>query len=79
MIAVTVNVPDSLLAAAKQAAEKDGTTVEHLMILALAEKLSALLTEEYFMERAKRGDRAKFEAVLKKVPNVPPEDYDRPD
>jgi hypothetical protein len=41
------------------------------------EKLSALMTEEYLEERAKRGSRKKFERALAKVPKVIPEEYER--
>jgi hypothetical protein len=44
---------------------------------ALAEKMSALLTEEYFRERRQRASRTKFLAALAKVLNVDPEDHDR--
>lgn len=43
----------------------------------IAEKLSALKTESYLSERAKRGSRAKYEAILAKVSNVEPEAYDK--
>jgi hypothetical protein len=43
----------------------------------IAEKLSALMTESYLSERAKRGRRAKYEAILAKVPDVEPEAYDQ--
>jgi len=45
--------------------------------LALAEKVSALMTEDYLAERAKRGSRRKFRRVLAKVPDVEPEERDR--
>ena len=32
--------------------------------ISIAEKLSALMTESYLNERAKRGSRAKYEAIL---------------
>jgi hypothetical protein len=38
-----------------------------------------LMTEEYLAERAKRGSREKYEAMLAKVPDVEPEEYDRLD
>ena len=44
---------------------------------AIAEKLSALMTENYLKDRARRGNRAKYEAILAKVPDVEPEEYDR--
>jgi hypothetical protein len=37
------------------------------------------MTEEYLAERAKRGSREKYEAMLAKVPDVEPEEYDRLD
>ncbi|BBC26548.1 hypothetical protein [Pseudanabaena sp. ABRG5-3] len=42
-----------------------------------AEKIAALMTEGYLKERAKRGSRAKYEAILAKVPDFEPEVYDR--
>jgi hypothetical protein len=35
------------------------------------------MTENYLIERAKRGDRTKYEAILAKIPDVEPEAYDR--
>ena len=39
---------------------------------AAAEKVAALLTEEYLEERAKRASGGRFRAVLAKVPRVSP-------
>ena len=36
-------------------ATKEGVSLNQLISLALAEKISALVTEEYFAKRAKRG------------------------
>jgi hypothetical protein len=44
--------------------------------LAVAEKMSALMTEDYLEERARRGDRARFEAILTKVKDRPPDPGD---
>jgi hypothetical protein len=41
------------------------------------EKITALMTEGYLKERAKRGSRAKYEAILAKVPDIESEIYDR--
>jgi nucleotidyltransferase-like protein len=38
---------------------------------------TVLMTVEYLQERAKRGSQEKFEAVLTKVPDVEPEEFDR--
>jgi hypothetical protein len=37
-----------------------------------AEKLAALMTEDYLAQRAKRASRKRFDAALAKVPRVPP-------
>ena len=42
-----------------------------------AEKISALMTEEYIEQRAKRASKVKFKKVLSKVPDVEPEVYDK--
>jgi hypothetical protein len=44
---------------------------------ALAEKVSALMTEDYLEERAKRASREKFERILSRVPDVEPDERDR--
>jgi hypothetical protein len=46
-------------------------SLEQFVTSAIADKISALTTEDYLQERAKRGDRAKYEAVLAKVADVP--------
>jgi len=58
-------------------AQQEGISVNQLVATALAEKMSALMTEEYLETRAKRGSREKFLAALAKVPDVEPEPYDR--
>jgi hypothetical protein len=35
------------------------------------------MTEDYLGERAKRGNRTKFEKAMAKVADVEPEEYDR--
>jgi len=48
-----------------------------LISTAVAEKISALMTEDYLEKRAKRGRRRDYEAVLAKVPDVEPDERDR--
>lgn len=54
----------SLLEEARKAAEAEGVALNQLINVAVAEKLSALRTEDYFRERAKRGDIEKALAIL---------------
>ncbi len=44
---------------------------------AVAEKISALETEDFLNERAKRASRKKFDAALSKVPDREPDKHDR--
>ena len=55
MSAISLSLPESLLKQATALAQKENVSINQLITLALAEKLSALMTEEYLEERAKRG------------------------
>jgi hypothetical protein len=54
-----------------------GTSIDQFISTAAAEKLSALMTEEYLERRAIRGSREKFERALSRLPGVEPEGHDR--
>lgn len=77
MSALSVRLPDSLHRQLKQLAKKEGVSVNQLISTAVAEKLSALMTEDYLRERAERGSRERFEAALALVPDTEPEPGDQ--
>lgn len=77
MSTISLRIPESLHARARELAEKEKISINQLITLALAEKISALTTEEYLGERARRGDRGKFERAMAKVADLEPEDEDR--
>jgi len=77
MSIVQVQIPDSLHKSLSDLASRDGISIDRFISTAIAEKLSALMTENYLKDRAGRGDRAKYEAILAKVPDVEPEASDR--
>ena len=77
MSTISLRFPDSLHKQVRKLAEKESVSINQLVTLALAEKISALLTDEYPETRAKRGSRKKFERAMVKVPKVEPEEYDR--
>ena len=77
MTTLSVRLPESLHHRLKSLADQEGISVDQFITLAVAEKMSALMTVDYLKERAQRGNRRKFEAVLAKVPDVEPEEYDR--
>ncbi len=79
MSTLSLRLPDYLHDSVRELAEQEGVSINQLITLAVAEKISALKTEDYLEKRAKRGSRTKYEAVLAKVPDVEPEEYDRLD
>jgi hypothetical protein len=54
----------SLMEEARKVAESEGVALNQLINVALAEKLSALRTEEYFQERIRRADRRETLRIL---------------
>jgi hypothetical protein len=76
MSTISLRLPHSLHDSARQLAAKESISINQLITLALAEKVSALMTEEYIGQRAKRGDQRKFRKAMEKVANVEPEEYD---
>jgi post-segregation antitoxin (ccd killing protein) len=74
MSAISLRLPDSLHRMAREVAREEGISMNQLITLALAEKMSALATESYLEERAARGDRAKFLEAMSKVADVEPSD-----
>ena len=77
MADLKIQIPNSLYESLKGLACKDGISVDQFIATAVAEKISALTTESYLKERAKRGSRKKYDAVLANVPSMEPEEYDR--
>src|SRR5712664_2175981 len=62
-----VRLQPSLMEEARKAAESEGVALNQLINVALAEKLSALRTEEYFQERIRRADRAETLRILERA------------
>jgi len=77
MSAISLRLPRSLHEAARELAKRENVSINQLITLALAEKVSALLTADYLEERARRGDKDKFVRALSKVADVEPEERDQ--
>ena len=71
-----LRLQSSLLEELRSVAEAEGTTINQLINVAVAEKLAALRTERYFQERAARGDRDAFLHILEKAGTEPPQEGD---
>jgi len=74
---LSLQLPNFLHKQVVMVAEKEQISVDHFAILALAEKNSALTTDDYLKERALRGSRDKFMKAMAKVSNRDPEIQDR--
>ncbi len=69
-----LRIPDSLAGYAKELAREDNVSLNQFIVVALAEKVSALKTAAFFQERAARADHDKALNILdsvKKLPSVP--------
>ena len=74
---LTVRLPDSLHGMLKELAKAEGISTDQFMVLAAAEKMSALATEDFLKSEVEKGNRARFRGALAKVPDVEPEEQDR--
>ena len=76
MSTISLRLPESLHKRVRELAKEEDVSINQLITTALAEKMSALMTVDYLEERAARGDRAKFERVMRKVRDVEPDEGD---
>ena len=76
MSTISLRLPNSLHERVRELAKREGISINQFVATALSEKMSALLTEEYLAERAKRGRRKKFDRALSKVQDTVPIDSD---
>jgi len=69
-----LRIPDSLAGYAKELAREDNVSLNQFIVMALAEKVSALKTEAFFRERAERANHEKASSILdsvRKLPSIP--------
>jgi hypothetical protein len=59
-----LRLPASLKQSVEQVARDEGTSLNQFIVTAVAEKLSALKTADYFTERAKKGNLAEALALF---------------
>ena len=64
---VALRLQASLLDEVRQVAETEGVALNQFINVAVAEKLSAIRTDDYFRERAERGNVAKAKRILKRA------------
>ena len=76
MGALSLRLPESIHRHIREIAKKEGVSINQLISTAVAEKLSALLAQEYLEERGQRGNRKKFDRALRKIRDVEPDSGD---
>ncbi|MFT4242615.1 MAG: YlcI/YnfO family protein [Acidovorax sp.] len=72
-----LRLPLSLKAGAEQVAREDGSTLNQFIVSAVAEKLAAMKTADYFLERGRMGDLDAALAFLRRDGGQAPADDDR--
>ena len=73
---MTVRLPESLHEKIKQLAQDEGISINQFLVVAAAEKMSALMTEDYLQNEANKGNRKDFDSFMSKVPDVEPASHD---
>ena len=66
-----LRIPDSLFEYAKRCAEEENVSMNQFFVMAIAEKVSALQTAEFFREQAERADPKRAREILRKVADRP--------
>ncbi len=72
MSTLSLRLPKSLHDKVRELAAQDDISINQFITVAVAEKMSALVAEEYLTARAQRGSREKFRRVLAKVRDIEP-------
>ncbi|NOZ48598.1 MAG: toxin-antitoxin system HicB family antitoxin [Chloroflexi bacterium] len=72
MSALSLRLPNSIHRHIKEIASQEGVSINQFISAAVAEKISAIMTEDYLIQRATRADREAFRNILDSVPDRPP-------
>ena len=74
--AFPLRLPVSIKAAVEKISERDGTSMNQFLVIAAAEKIAAMETESFFMERRERADDEAFLRILNRKGGEPPRSED---
>lgn len=72
MGALSLRLPESIHRHIREIAKMEGVSINQLISSAVAEKVSAILTEDYLKNRAERADLNDMRAILNKVADRKP-------
>ena len=73
-----LRLPASLKAAVAEISKEDGTSINQFVTTAVAEKVSAMRTAEFFAARGAEADIEAARRLLRRDGGQPPEPEDRP-
>jgi hypothetical protein len=67
-----LRLPRSLKQAVEKQSREDGTSINQFVVVAVAEKISAMQTAQFFAERRAGADFKAFDRIMKRKGGVPP-------
>ena len=71
-----LRLPRSLKDAVERLSREDGTSINQFVATAVAEKVSALQTARFFVDRKARADFKAFDKIIKRRAGKPPREGD---
>ena len=74
-----LRLPNSIKAEVERLAKEDGVSINQFIATAVAEKLSAMRTADFFAERKAGADLAAFDRIMTRDHGEPPRPADRLD
>jgi len=77
MSTLSLRLPDSLHNEVKALAKNEGISINQFISSAVAEKMSAIMTEQYLLKRGQKDNKKAFLDAMAKVPNDEPTEKDR--
>lgn len=72
-----LRMPVSLKAAVTRISKEDGTSINQFVTTAIAEKISAMKTAEFFAERGRNADIDAARRLIRRDGGKPPDPSDR--
>lgn len=72
MSALSLRLPESIHRHIREVAKREGVSINQFIASAVSEKISALMTEDYLLSRARRAEKDTFRKILAKVPSRKP-------
>jgi hypothetical protein len=69
---IQANIPDFLIRQATEVAQREGTTVDSIIAIALSSQVTTWQVRDTVEQRASRGRLSDLDDILAAVPDVPP-------